>query len=343
MVLITGGGTGGHFFPGLAVAQALRKRGVEVVYGGSERGLEARLLPEQDLPYLLVPAGKLDRSGFRPREALEVLRGVYKAFLVLRKLKPRLILSTGGYAGFPLAYAGERMGIKVLVHEQNAKLGLAVRLLAPRAKGLALSVPLDLPSAWANKARLVGYPVREVRYDKREARRMLGLKEDEPLILVLGGSQGSQELNTRLPPLLKGLPYTVLHQVGWAFWERMKPLEEERYRILPFVETPLAMSAADLLISRAGAGTLAEAAYHHLPAILFPLPPSLDGGAQLSNAQLYQKAGGALLGRYEELPSLVEGLFKDLKNGLPKLKEGMARLSPEGAANRLAEWILEEL
>jgi len=337
VVVVTGGGTGGHLFPALAVAQALKARGVEVVYVGSRRGLEARLLPDSGLPHFLLPAGKLDRSAFRPQEGLELLWGLGAALGLYRRLKPRLVLSTGGYAGFPIAFVAEMAGAKVLVHEQNARLGLAVRLLAKRAHGLALSLPLALPPSLARKARVVGYPVREVRYPKREARARLGLPLEGPLLLVLGGSQGSLELNTRLPPILKSLPYAVLHQVGPAFLEGMKPLEDERYRIAAFVDAPLAMSAADLLISRAGAGTLAEAAYHRLPAVLFPLSPSLDGGAQLANAQLYAKEGGAVLGAYERLPALLEEALK----GLDKLKEGMARLSPEGATARLVDWILE--
>lgn len=340
MVLITGGGTGGHFFPGLAVAQALKAKGVEVAYVGSRRGLEARLLPESGLPYFLIPAGKLDRFAFRPREGLEVLRGLLVALGLHRRLRPRLVLSTGGYAGFPLAFIAEMAGTKVLVHEQNARLGLAVRLLAPRARGLALSLPTPLPKTLARKGRVVGYPVREVRYPKGEAKARLGFPEGEPLILVLGGSQGSLELNTHLPPLLRPLPYRVLHQVGPAFLEKMKAWESETYRIAPFVDAPLAMSAADLLICRAGAGTLAEAAYHHLPAILFPLSPRLDGGAQLSNAQFYAERGAAVMGAYEGLPEAVENLFG---GGLAKLREGMARLSPEGAVKRMLDWILEEM
>ncbi len=340
MVLITGGGTGGHFFPGLAVAQALRARGVEVAYVGSLGGLEARLLPQTGLPYFLIPAGKLDRSAFRPKQGLDALRGLRAAHRLFQQLRPRLVLSTGGYAGFPMAFVAEIRGAKVLVHEQNAKLGLAARLLAPKASGLALSLPLPLPPGLAKKARVVGYPVREVRYEKQEAKARLGLPPGKPLLLVLGGSQGSLELNTRLPPLLKPLPYAVLHQVGAAFVEKMQSWQDEDYRIAAFVDAPLAMSAADLLISRAGAGTLAEAAYHHLPAILFPLPPNLDGGAQLANARLYAEKGAALLGRYEGLPRLVETV---LEGGLAKLKEGMARLSPEGATGRLVDWILEAI
>ncbi len=335
MILLTGGGTGGHLFPALAVAEALRQRGHEVFYLGSMGGLEEKVLPNSGLPYALIPAGKLDRSALRPKEALKLLQGLRAATRLLRENPPKAILSTGGYAGFPGAFVGGRRGIPLLLHEQNAKLGLANRLLAPLAQGLALSVPLGLPPRLRSKARVLGYPVREVRYPKPKAKRALGFPTDRPLILVLGGSQGSLELNERLPPLLKPLGLPVLHQVGPRWAERYRGLETEEYRVQGFVDTPLAMSAADLLIARAGAGTLAEAAFHGLPAILFPLDPRLDGGAQRANALAYAQAGGARLGDYETLGRDVLGI---LENPEP-YQRAMQSLSPEGAAGRIADWL----
>lgn len=339
MVLLTGGGTGGHLFPALAVAEELRRRGHEVFYLGALGGLEARLLPKTPIPHALIPAGKLDRSALRPGEAWRLLRGLEAARKVLKARRPKAVLSTGGYAGFPAAFLAELQGIPVLLHEQNAKLGLAVRLLAPLSRGLALSVPLPLARGLAAKARVVGYPVREVRFPQAEAKARLGFDPGKPLLLVLGGSQGSLELNERLPPLLKPLGLPVLHQVGERWVERYRHLEGETYRIQGFLEAPLAMSAADLLLARAGAGTLAEAAFHRLPALLFPLPPRLDGGAQQANALAYQKAGAARLGDYPRLAQQVEEM---LLNPEP-YREAMGRLSPEGAAGRLADWLEEFL
>ncbi|GAB5601853.1 undecaprenyldiphospho-muramoylpentapeptide beta-N-acetylglucosaminyltransferase [Thermus sp. FJN-A] len=339
MVLLTGGGTGGHLFPALAVAQELRRRGHEVFYLGAEGGLEARLLPASGLPHALIPAGKLDRSALRPGEAWKLLRGLGQAQALLRKNRPKAVLSTGGYAGFPGAFWGELWGVPVLLHEQNAKPGLAVRALAPLARGLALSVPVALPPWLARKARVTGYPVREVRYPQAEAKARLGFDPRKPLLLVLGGSQGSLELNENLPPLLKPLGLAVLHQVGERWLARYRHLEEEDYRVAGFLDTPLAMSAADLLLSRAGAGTLAEAAFHRLPALLFPLPPSLDGGAQAANARAYREAGAAELGVYEELPRQVEAILARPE----PYREAMDRLSPRGAAGRIADWLEEYL
>ncbi|MDM7324345.1 MAG: UDP-N-acetylglucosamine--N-acetylmuramyl-(pentapeptide) pyrophosphoryl-undecaprenol N-acetylglucosamine transferase, partial [Thermus sp.] len=294
---------------------------------------------QTSIPHALIPAGKLDRSAFRPQEAQKLLRGLLRAWKLLGDKKPKAILSTGGYAGFPGAFLGEVKGIPVLLHEQNAKLGLSIRLLTPLARGLALSVPLPLAKPLLRKSRVTGYPVREVRYPKAEAKARLGFPPDMPLLLVLGGSQGSLELNERLPPLLKPLGLPVLHQVGERWLARYQHLQDENYRIVGFLDTPLAMSAADLLLSRAGAGTLAEAAFHALPALLFPLSPRLDGGAQAANAQAYREAGGAELGDYARLKEQVEGILARPE----PYREGMARFSPEGAAGKLADWLEEFL
>ncbi len=338
MILLTGGGTGGHLFPALAVAEALRARGYPVFYLGAQGGLEERVLPATGLPHALIPTGKLARDALRPKALLEVLRGLKGAREVLERVRPTAILSTGGYAGFPGAWVGAGRGIPLLLHEQNAHLGLANRLLALRARGLALSLPIPLPGPLRRKARVVGYPVREVRYPKEEAKAALGFPKDKPLILILGGSQGSLELNEALPPRLKPLGLPVLHQVGPRWEGRYRHLEDENYRVRGFVDAPLAMSAAHLLIARAGAGTLAEAAFHGLPAILFPLDPRLDGGAQRRNALFYAQRGGALLGSYEGLLKQVEALLARPE----PYRAAMESLSPEGAAGRIADW-LEEL
>lgn len=300
MILLTGGGTGGHLFPALAVAEELRRRGHPVFYLGAE-GAPGPPPPQDPHPPRPHPRGE---AGPERPEAPGGPQGAPRGSP--GPGPPPAPQAQGGaqHRGvrrLPRGMAASLLGIPLLLHEQNARLGLANRALAPLAKGLALSVPLALPAPLARKARVVGYPVREVRYPKDEAKRRLGFDPQRPLLLVLGGSQGSLELNERLPPVLKGLPVQVLHQVGERWVERFRPLEGG----LPgggLRGHPLAMSAADLLLSRAGAGTLAEAAFHGLPAILFPLSPKLDGGAQLANARAYAQAGGRFWGRGTAFP-----------------------------------------
>lgn len=339
--LITGGGTGGHFYPGLAVAKALQAAGYPVGYVGVEGGLEARALPESGIPFELIPAGKFTRDALRPSEGIKLISGLWRAHQLVRRLKPIAVLSTGGYAGFPVAFAAQNAGIPTVIHEQNAKLGLAVRWLVGRAKAIALTTPIDLPAHLSGKAKVTGLPVREVGADAREAKRQLGLDENKPLILVLGGSQGSKELNDHLPQRLQPLlnEYQVLHQCGARWESQLRHLNKPGYLIKGYLDTTLAWSAAEFAICRAGASTLAEAALHQVPLLLVPLPAELDSGAQLANAKFYAGAGGAgLLTNWDQFTGAIDPLLNPHFR-LP-MKEKLAALSPKGATERLLEMLL---
>jgi len=346
MIAVTGGGSGGHFYPGLSAARALQTRGHLVVYVGAQEGLEAELLPHTGLPFHLLPTFKLSLSA--PAQALKrlpkLMASLQKAARLLRELRPKVVLSTGGYAGFPLAWVAERSGIPVVLHEQNAKLGLASRLLAPRAARLGLSLPVRLAPSLASRSRVVGLPIREERYIKEEARSRMGLCPERPLILVLGGSQGSQELNQKLPERLTPLldRYQVLHQTGPRWIDQMGSLERPGYHLVGYLETPLAWSAADLAITRAGASTLAEAAFHQVPLLPIPLPPSLDRGAQAANAAFYIEQGAAArFCGWERFEASIAPLLDPQEHA--KMKTALAALSPQGAAERLADLVEEAL
>ncbi len=342
MILVTGGGSGGHLYPGLAAARALLALGLPVTYVGAQGGLEERVLPESGLPFRLIPAGKLSREALRPAEGLKLLRGLQAGWHLVRKLRPRVVLSMGGYAGFPAAFMAALGGIPLVVHEQNAKLGLANRILARLARRLALATPLGLAPHLAPKAQVVGYPVREEKHPPAQARAALGLDPKRPTLLVLGGSQGSLELNQALPPRLFPLlgEWQVLHQCGLRWEDSLKPLEQPYYQVRGYVDTPLAWSAADLAITRGGAGTLAEAAYHQVPVLGVPLAPSLDGGAQWANVRFYAERGAArLLASWDGFEAELAPLLKASTRA--QMRSRLAELSPAGAAQRLAQVVLE--
>jgi UDP-N-acetylglucosamine--N-acetylmuramyl-(pentapeptide) pyrophosphoryl-undecaprenol N-acetylglucosamine transferase len=341
-IIITGGGSGGHFYPGLAVALALQAGGHEAMYVGAEGGIEAKVLPESSIPFELIPAGKLSRDALRPAEGLKLIGGLWQAHQLLRRVKPRAVLSTGGYAGFPVAFAAQNFALPTVIHEQNAKLGLAVRGLVGRAKAIALTTPIDLPANLAHKAKVTGLPVRESRADQTEAKRQLGLDEHKPLILILGGSQGSKELNDNLPRRLQPLlgRYQILHQCGARWESQLQPLNQNGYRVKGFLDTSLAFSAAEFVICRAGASTLAEAAFHQVPLLLIPLPAELDSGAQLANARFYAQAGGAkLLAGWDQFDPTIETLLNPAIQS--QMRQKLAALSPHGATERLVEMVLK--
>ncbi len=339
-VVVTGGGTGGHVFPALAVGEALARRGHEVAYVGAT-GLEARVVPGR-LPFHALPAGKLDRTRPRPGELWKTGWGLLRGLALARRLRPQAVFATGGYAAFPFALAARLLGARLLLHEQNARLGLTVRLLAPLAEALFLAVPAPLPARLGGKARVVGMPIRELRYPKAEARRRLGLDPDRTTLLVMGGSQGAESLNRELPPRLA--PFLdriqVLHQTGFGRrggTGRVPP----GYHRVEFLEAPLAWSAADLAITRAGAMTLAEAAYYRVPAILVPYPYAADDH-QTKNARLYAEAGAARLvpeGAWDRIPAEVAALL-DPQNRRA-MAAALARFDPSGSTERIVRAIEE--
>lgn len=342
MIVVTGGGTGGHLYPGIAAAKAILAAGEPVTYVGAAGGIEERVLPQSELPFRIIPAGKLSREALRPNEGIKVLRGLWEAREVLRDLRPKAVLSMGGYAGFPTAFIGSLRGIPTVVHEQNAKLGLANRMLARLARRVTLSTPVELGPVLDARTQVVGYPVREERFDQAEAREQLGLETDRPTILVLGGSQGSKELNDNLPERLYPLlnVWQVLHQCGTRWEAEMRAKERPGYFVRGYLDTALAWSAADFAVTRGGAGTLAEAAYHGVPVLGVPLPAELDGGAQRANVRFYSGQGAAqMLGSWEAFGKVLNDFLDPSLRA--EMRGKLAKLSPAGAAKRLATVVLE--
>jgi len=338
-VVLTGGGTGGHVYPALAVGHALKQRGHEVAYVGAD-GLEARVVPEH-FPFHRLRAGKLDRTGLRPRELVKAGLGLWDGFRLVRRLKPDAVLATGGFAAFPFAFAAETLGVPVFLHEQNARLGLANRWLAPRARRLFLAVPFTLPPALEKKAETVGMPIVEKRVEREAAKRALGLDPDRPVLLVLGGSQGAKVFNEKLPELLGPFleRFQVLHQTG-PRWLEATRAPGPGYHLAGYLNTVLAWSAADLAVTRAGAMTLAEAAYYRVPLVLVPLPTAADDH-QRKNARLYAEAGAAVYLEQLELERLPEVLLSLDEARLEAMRNALARFDPRGSAERIAARIEE--
>ncbi|WP_457631318.1 undecaprenyldiphospho-muramoylpentapeptide beta-N-acetylglucosaminyltransferase [Oceanithermus sp.] len=343
---VTGGGSGGHIFPALAVARRLEELGHQVFYVGASGGMEERLVPEAGIEFFALPAGKYNRGALQPREAVKAVRGLLAARALLKRTRPAAVLTTGGFAGFPFAFAAELAAVPVVLLEQNATLGLANRWLAPRARRIALAVEAELPPRLRDRQVVTGMPVREERHPPAEARLELGLDPNRPTLLVMGGSQGSLALNRLLPGMLKPLlgEWQVLHQAGAAGYAETAAAVAgwKGYHVREFVSAPHAWSAATAAITRAGATTLAEAAFHGVPLLAIPLPAGVDGGAQQKNAAFYASRGAVLTASQEEPDSLAAALARLTDEGeRQRLRLALSRLSPAGAAGRLAGMMLE--
>ncbi|NJQ06558.1 undecaprenyldiphospho-muramoylpentapeptide beta-N-acetylglucosaminyltransferase [Streptomyces lonarensis] len=304
-VVLAGGGTAGHIEPALALADALRRQdpSVGITALGTERGLETRLVPERGYELALIPAVPLPRKP--TPELITVpgrLRGTVKAAEdVLERTKADCVVGFGGYVAMPAYLAAKRRGVPIVVHEANARPGLANKIGARYTKHVAVSTP----DSKLRHARYVGIPLRRsiATLDRmavrHEARAAFGLDAAPPTLLVSGGSQGARRLNEvieSVAPALQRSGVQVLHAVGP---KNDLPRPDNMPGMPPYVPVPyvdrmdLAYAAADMMLCRAGAMTVAELSAVGLPAAYVPLP--IGNGEQRLNAQPLVKAGGGVI------------------------------------------------
>jgi UDP-N-acetylglucosamine--N-acetylmuramyl-(pentapeptide) pyrophosphoryl-undecaprenol N-acetylglucosamine transferase len=346
--MIMAGGTGGHIFPGLAVAATLAARGIPVVWLGSDGGLETRLVPAQRIPLDTLAIGGVRGKGVLALllAPIRLARAVFAARAVLRRRAPRSVLSMGGYAAAPGGIAARLAGVPLVVHEQNSIAGVTNRLLAH----FAVRVLTGFRAAFAG-AEWVGNPVRaSISALPAPAVRYAG--RDGPLrLLVLGGSQGAQSLNTALPEVLRRrgarLPVAVRHQCGAAHFDKARAaymhagIEAD---VMPFADDMASVYAwADLVICRAGALTLAELADAGVPAILVPYPQAVDDH-QTRNAEAMVAAGAArLIPEGDDFVKRLGAAFEQLGDRVRLLgmAEAARTLAKPHAAARIADVCLE--
>ena len=347
-LLLAAGGTAGHVFPALALAQAATAEGFDAVLLGARGGMEERLASEAHVPFEGVAAGKWDRQRPDPRQAIAALRGLGGAVALARRLSPEAVVGFGGFASFPGCVAAALTRTPLVLHEGNAFPGRVTRLFAGRARAVALAWPeaaARLPRA--RRTEPVGYPVRERRVPRARARAELGLPDEGLLTLVMGGSQGSLALNASVPAAFRRLPPerrgSVLHASG-ARWEadvREATSGLPGYHVTGFVDATLAWSAADLAITRAGVGTLSDAAFHGVPLVMVPLPTAADDH-QRHNARAVAEAGAGRTVEQGDEDALVHAW--DAYLGEAPRNEASRRSAsrtPAGAAERLLALVTE--
>lgn len=346
-LLFATGGSGGHIYPALAVAAAAAERGHEIGLIGQTAGMEERLAAQAGVPFTGVASGKLDRQRPDPRSLLSSLSGIRAAVAVLRQQRPELVVGFGGFASFPGCAAAVLTGTPLLLHEQNAFPGLVTRLLSPFARAVVVSQDAVKKRLRARRMEVIPYPVRERRMARSEARRVLGLPQEGTLTLVMGGSQGSVALNDATVAALKELRDVrplVLHSTGPAHFERVRGAAAgiSNYIARPYLDSTCAWSAADLAITRAGYGTLSEAAYFGVPLIMMPLPTAAENH-QLHNARAFAEAGAGRVLEQDEAAQQLPGLWREMLSEPNRLAAAQAAesLSPVGAAERFVELIDE--
>ncbi|HUX42238.1 MAG TPA: undecaprenyldiphospho-muramoylpentapeptide beta-N-acetylglucosaminyltransferase [Rectinemataceae bacterium] len=311
-IAFTGGGTGGHIYPGLAVAAELRKVfDGRIVWLGSKKSSDRAPVEAAGIEYMALPAGKLRRelSLENVADAFRVVAGYFAAKRALRQLRPMLIFSKGGYVSVPPCRAAAALGIPVFTHESDLSPGLATRLNAAKAEKVLVAweeTRDSLPAAARARVEVVGNPMRAaiLEGDAERGRSLLGVPSGMPVVLAMGGSQGALQVNRLVEgalPALRDRAF-VVHQTGEAVVESGVDVAGsglgpafENYRRFAFIgeELPDILAAADMVIGRAGAGALQEAAALAKPMILVPLAGTGTRGDQVDNARHFEKNGAA--------------------------------------------------
>jgi undecaprenyldiphospho-muramoylpentapeptide beta-N-acetylglucosaminyltransferase len=308
--VVAGGGTAGHVLPGVAVARALRARGLGVHYVGAARGIEARLLPGEGIDHTLLPGRGIQRSLTLANvgAVVGILRAVGSAVVLVRRLRPRVVLALGGYASFPCVAAAVLLRVPVVVAEQNTHPGAANRLAARVARASAVAFPgTPLP-----RAVVTGNPVRpEVLAADRTAdgvaaaRAALDLPADRAVVLVAGGSLGARSVNDAAVALARSWAdrddVAIRHVVGRRDWADLAGRGPDVrpgglvYQQIEYEDAmPTALAAADIGVFRSGSSMCFELAAVGLPAVLVP-SPHVTGDHQTGNARWLAEAGGAVL------------------------------------------------
>jgi UDP-N-acetylglucosamine--N-acetylmuramyl-(pentapeptide) pyrophosphoryl-undecaprenol N-acetylglucosamine transferase len=360
-IVLSGGGTGGHITPLIAVARKIREKypDAKFVFMGPKGKLEEEFMGREGIPTENISAGKIRRyfsfSNFT--DFFRTIFGIFHALWYLFVHMPDAIFSKGGYASFPVVLAGWLYRIPILIHESDSVPGMTNSILSKFATRIAVSYPSAEKEFPAAQVVLTGNPLREDinKGNAWKMRKELSLLEEKKTIFVMGGSQGSQIINERIVNILPHLlrKYQVIHQTGEANFEKVKhkagelgiKAGREGYHIFPFIGDELKdiFAAADLVISRAGANSLSEIAANGKPSIIIPIESSANNHQRM-NAYALAKIGGCIaldesnLGEHVLLSQIDEIMdSEELRN---KLSKNIQTFYHADAAERIANGII---
>ena len=331
-IIISGGGTGGHLYPALAIGREFAKLGAEILYIGSEYGIEKTIMPAQEFSYKLLPVKSV--SGRRitelPKVAMLVAKSTSMAKKIIADFKPDLIAGTGGYASYPVLKAGEALGVKTLLHEANAEIGKANLNLANMCDCLCVTYADTAEGVKSKHVVVTGMPVRDSvkTVTREEGGEYVGIDDDTLLVTVTGGSQGAHHINeamadyySRFVPAENAEHKKILfyHIVGTRNEEDAAKMQYPFVRVKNYEEQmDKVLARTDICIGRAGASFLAEVTVKGIPSILVPYP--FSGGHQEKNAAYYHRCGGARMvldgNMPQELGPVLDELIahKDLRD-----------------------------
>ncbi|MCH5248755.1 MAG: undecaprenyldiphospho-muramoylpentapeptide beta-N-acetylglucosaminyltransferase [Lachnospiraceae bacterium] len=314
-IVLTGGGTAGHVTPNIALIPKLTELGYEIYYMGSYDGIEKKLIEDFDIPYFGIATGKF-RRYFDPKnfsDPFRVLKGMSEAKKYLKEIKPDIVFSKGGFVSVPVVRAASSLKIPCVVHESDMTPGLANKLCIPVAKKVCCNFPETLKLIPSEKAVLTGSPIREelLRGNKEAAYKLCGFDSSKPVIMVIGGSQGSAAINQAvrdaLPELLTD--FQIVHLCGKEKMDNLL-LTTKGYKQFEYIKSELKdiFAMADIVISRAGANAINELLALKKPNLLIPLPSASSRGDQILNAKSFESQGFSIVVDEDDLTTklLVE-------------------------------------
>lgn len=307
-ILMTGGGTAGHVTPNIALMPSLKELGYDIVYIGSYNGIEKSLIEEQGIPYYGISSGKLrryfDLKNFS--DPFKVIKGYFQAASLLRKLKPNVVFSKGGFVSVPVVLAAGHKKIPTIIHESDMTPGLANKLAIPSATKVCCTFPETQKYLPEGKAVLSGSPIRRelLEGDAAKGLAICGFTSEKPVLMIIGGSTGARVINDTVRESLDELlkTYQVLHLCGKGMLDESL-LNKKGYIQFEYVKDDLKdmFAAADLVISRAGANAICELLALQQPNILIPLSAAASRGDQILNAASFEKSGYSYVIKEEEL------------------------------------------
>lgn len=322
-IILTGGGTAGHVTPNIALLPRLKELQYDIHYIGSYNGMEKNLIEKQNIPYHGISSGKLRRyfSLKNFTDPFRVLKGFSEANKLMKKLKPDVIFSKGGFVSVPVVIAGKRNHVPVIIHESDMTPGLANKISIPSATKVCCNFPETLQSLPADKAILTGSPIRQelMTGDKDRARAFCGFKDIKPVILIVGGSLGAAAVNDAvrgvLPELLK--EFQIIHLCGKGKLD-VSLTNTEDYVQFEYIQDELKdlFALSDIVISRAGANAICELLALRKPNLLIPLSAKASRGDQILNARSFERQGFSLVIEEEDLTDelLLSSIHKLYEN-----------------------------
>lgn len=337
-IIMTGGGTAGHVTPNIALIPSLEEKGFEVKYIGSKNGIEKEIIEKNHIPYFAISSGKLRRyfdvKNFS--DPFKVLKGVFEAKKIISKEKPDVIFSKGGFVSVPVVIAASMKKIPVVAHESDITPGLANKLASPFCDKLCVTFRESLKYIKGDKGVLTGSPIRQeiLNGSKLKGLSKCGFTGEKEVIFIMGGSLGSKVVNDVIRDNIDTLleEFDIIHICGKGnVDENLK--DKKGYVQFEYVneELPDLMTAADYIISRAGANSIFEFLALKKPTLLIPLSRKASRGDQILNAESFRKEGYSLvleeeditresfMGKVRELQKEKDKLIKNIKNGKGKI------------------------